>query len=69
MPKPFNVFRTVDLEQGRLLTIIMEKDISEDRPPVVSICGEVVKEPRQNVIPENWYVFVHDVHAPTAGTP
>jgi hypothetical protein len=69
MQRPFMVFRTVDLEQGHLLTIIMEADILEDQPTLVSICAEVVEEPQVNRLPTNRYVFVHHVHAPTAGTP
>jgi hypothetical protein len=64
MQRPFTIFRTVDLEQGRMLTVVMEPDMLEDQPTFVHICGEVVEEPKLNRLPHNRYVFVRDVHAP-----
>jgi hypothetical protein len=64
MPQPFMLFRTVDVQQGRMLTVIIEPDMFQDQPTFVHICGEVVEEPKLNRLPNNWYVFVRAVHAP-----
>jgi hypothetical protein len=64
MPRPFTLFRAVDVEQGHLLTVIMEPNMFQDQPTFVRICGEVVEEPMVNRLPHNRYVFVRAVHAP-----
>ncbi len=63
MPRPFTLFRTVELEQGRMITVIMEPGTFEGQPDIVVVCGDVVEEPGLNTLPNNWYIFVREVHA------
>jgi predicted phosphodiesterase len=46
-----------------MITVIMEPDTFEGQPDIVVVCGDVVEEPSLNTLPNNWYIFVREVHA------